>query len=422
MRLPTILAPAILAAAVSAGSVPSGKPEDAGMSPERLRRIHESIQRHIDAGEICGAVTLVARQGRIVHFEAHGLMDLESKKPMERDTIFRLASMTKPVTGVAVLMLVEEGKVRLSDPVSKFIPSLKDPKVAVARHTGPPRPPGQPPAEAQYYLIPAEREITIRDLLTHTSGLGSAGLTSPEQAKLLQSRAKTDTLADFTARFGTIPLEFQPGSQWRYSGLMGIDALGRVVEVASGKSFAQFLEERLFGPLGMKDTSFYVAPDRRSRLVTLYRRSASGQLEKNPNQEALMSQTYFSGGGGLSSTAEDYLQFAQMLVNGGELNGRRYLSPRTVSLMASNHVGDMFNGQLGRPARGMGFGFTVAVIQDAVAAGLRLSNGSFGWDGAFGTQVWIDPKEKMVDVLMIQTQVGQVQRDFENAVMQAIVD
>lgn len=161
MRLPNILVPALLAAVVSGGSVPSGKPENSGMSPERLQRIHESVQRHIDAGEICGAVTLVARQGRAVHFEAHGLMDLESKKPMERDTIFRLASMTKPVTGVAVLMLVEEGKVRLSDPVSKFIPSLKDPEVAVARPPGPARPPGQPPAEPQYYPIPADREITI---------------------------------------------------------------------------------------------------------------------------------------------------------------------------------------------------------------------------------------------------------------------
>jgi len=198
--------------------------------------------------------------------------------------------------------------------------------------------------------------------------------------------------------------------------------LGRVVEVVSGLTFDQFLKQRLFEPLGMKDTSFFVEAGRRRRLVTLYQRGKDGKLEKNLNQEALMSETYFSGAGGLTSTAEDYLQFAQMLVNGGQLNGKRYLGPRTVELLASNHVGDMFNGQLGRPAKGMGFGLTVAVVQDSVAAGLRVSNGSYGWDGAFGTQVWMDPKEKMVSIVMIQTQVSQVQRDFENAVMQAIVD
>lgn len=392
------------------------------MSGERLRRIHESIQRHIDAGSISGAVTLVARRGKIAHFEAHGLMDLESKKPMTPDTIFRLASMSKPVTGVAVMMLVEEGKVRLSDPASRFIPELKDMKVAVVRNT-PTRPPGQPAAEPQSYLVPADREVTIRDLLTHTSGLGSGGPSAPAVGKLMQTNLFRGTLADMASKLGDLPLDFQPGSSWRYSGLLGIDALARVVEVASGMPFDQLLKQRLFDPLGMKDTTFYVPAEKRSRLVTLYRRPpGGGPLEKNPNQEVLMSQTYFCGAGGLSSTAEDYLQFAQMLVNGGALGGKRYLGPRTVELMASNHVGDMFNGQLGRPAKGMGFGLTVAVIQDAVAAGLRLSNGSFGWDGAFGTQVWIDPKENMVSILMIQTQVPQVQRDFENAVMQAIVD
>jgi CubicO group peptidase (beta-lactamase class C family) len=404
------------------GSVPAGKPEDSGMSTERLRRIHESVQRHIDAGDISGAVTLVSRKGRIVHCETHGLMDLEAKKPMARDTIFRLASMSKPVTGAAILLLIEEGTVRLNDPVSKFIPELKEMKVAMPRTGGPPRPPGLAPTEAQFYLVPADREITIRDLLTHTSGLGSGGLSAAETMKLMQARKPTDTLADFTSKLGALPLDFQPGTMWRYSGLLGFDVLGRVVEVVSGLSYDQFLQQRLFGPLGMKDTSFFVPEERRSRLVTLYRRSAGGQLEKSPNQEALMSRTYFSGAGGLTSTAEDYLQFAQMLGNGGQLDVKRLLGPRTVELMASNQVGEMFNGQLGRPARGMGFGLSVAVIQDAVATGLGVSNGSFGWDGAFGTQVWIDPKEKMVTILMIQTQVSQVQRDFENAVMQAIIE
>jgi CubicO group peptidase (beta-lactamase class C family) len=418
-----IFAMALLALPLVGGSVPPAKPEEAGMSGERLQRIHETVQRHMDAGAVTGAVTLVARRGKVAHFEAHGLMDLESKKPMAKDTIFRLASMSKPVTGVAVMMLLEEGKVRLSDPVSKFIPEVKDMKVAVARNM-PPRPPGQPAAEPQYYLAPADREITVRDLLTHTSGLGSGGLSTPVVAKVLpRSGLFQSTLAQMSAKLGELPLDFQPGSLWRYSGLLGIDALARIVEVASGMSYEQFLKQRLFDPLGMKDTSFYVPAEKRPRLVTLYQRTpGGGSLTKSENQEGLMSQTYFSGAGGLTSTAEDYLQFAQMLVNGGTLGGRRYLGPRTVELMASNHVGEMFNGQLGRPAKGMGFGLTVAVIQDSVAAGLRVSNGSFGWDGAFGTQVWIDPKEKMVSIVMMQTQTPQLQRDFENAVMQAIID
>lgn len=402
----------LLFCALLAFAVPTGKPEEAGMSGERLRRVHESVQRHISAGSISGAVTLVARRGRVVHFESHGLMDIESNKPMARDAIFRLASMSKPVTGVAVMMLMEEGKLRLYDPVSRFLPEFKDMKVAV------PRAGATPP----FFLAPAEREITVRDLLTHTSGLGSGGAAAPALAELMKERKPADTLADFAPKFATIPLDFQPGSQWRYSGLLGFDLLGRIVEVVSGQSYDRFLQERIFAPLGMKDMSFYVPAEKRPRLVTLYRRGADGKLEKNPNQEALMSQTYFSGGGGLTGTADDYLQFGQMLVNGGELNGKRLLSPRTVDLMASNHVGDMFNGQLGRPARGMGYGLSVGIVQDNVAAGWRVSSGSFGWDGAFGTLCWVDPKEKMVLVLMIQTQVGAVQRDFENAVLQAIVE
>jgi len=399
---------------------PAAKPEDAGMSAQRLKRIHESIQRHVDAGEICGAVTVVARRGHVVNFEAHGLMDLESKKPMEKDTIFRLASMTKPITGVAVLMMLEEGKLRLSDPVSKFLPEFREMKVAMPRE----RPAGAPPAPVaaapEIYVVPANREITIRDLLTHTSGLVTGGLGTTQVPKLAP-RAHDDTLASYVPKLATVPLDFQPGTQWAYSGGAGPDTLSRIVEIVSGQTYDEFLRTRIFEPLGMKDTFFYPPDDRRPRLVTLYRKSPDG-LVKDANQDGFSSKTYFSGGGGLMSTAADYLQFAQMLLNGGELNGKRLLSPRTVELMASNHVGDMFNGKLGRPAHGMGFGLIVGIVEDNVAAGLRVSNGSFGWDGAFGTQTWIDPKEKMVTIIMIQTQVPQVQRDFENAVMQAIVE
>ncbi|MBS1874227.1 MAG: beta-lactamase family protein [Acidobacteria bacterium] len=410
---------AVFAGALFAGAIPSAKPEDAGMSSERLARIGDSIRRHVEAGDISGAVTMVSRRGRITHFEAHGLMDIESKKPMASNAIFRMASMSKPVTGVAILMLIEEGKIRPSDPVSKFIPEFKDMKVVVAKE-GRPAQPGQTVPEPQFYLAPANREITIRDLLTHTSGLVSGGIGARQAAKLAP-RGPNDTLADYIPRLAGVPLDFQPGTQWAYSGLAAFDTLGRVVEVVSGLAYDQFLKQRIFDPLGMKDTGFWQPEEKLARRVTLYRRTPQG-LMKAENQNLLASAKYFSGAGGLMSTAEDYLQFAQMLVNGGVLNGKRLLSPRTVEWMASNHVGDMFNGKAGRPAHGMGFGLSVCVIEDAVAAGLRLSNGSFGWDGAFGTQVWIDPKEKMVSLLMIQTQVAEVQRDFENAVMQAIVE
>jgi CubicO group peptidase (beta-lactamase class C family) len=404
--IPLLLIP-ILAAPLTAGDGPTGKPEDVGMSSERLRRIPEAIQRHIDAGEISGAVTLVARRGRIVHFEAHGLMDIESKRPMEKDAIFRIASMSKPVTGVAVMMMTEEGKLRLNDPVSRFLPEFKNPKVAVPRGNS-----------GEFYEVPADRELTIRDLLTHTNGLMTGGVGSKAGPP---RPASGDTLAAYIPRLAAVPLDFQPGTQWAYSGLAGPDTLSRIVELVSGQPYDEFLRTRIFQPLGMKDTFFYPPDDRRPRLATLYSKSPKGLLRAE-NQDGFSLKTYFSGGGGLMSTAEDYLQFAQMLLNGGELHGRRLLSPRTVDLMAANHVGDMFNGKLGRPAHGMGYGLLVGIVEDGVAAGLRVSDGSFGWDGAYGTQTWIDPREKMVTIVMIQTQVVSVQRDFENAVMQAIVE
>ncbi|MGA8579589.1 MAG: serine hydrolase domain-containing protein [Bryobacteraceae bacterium] len=416
------LALAMAAWPMVAASLPAAKPEDAGMSTERLQRIHESIQRPIEAGEISGAVTAVARRGRVVHFKAHGLMDIESKKPMEKDAIFRLASMSKPITGVAVMMLVEEGKIRLSDPVSKFLPEFRDMKVAMPREhaAGPVRGAAEEP---DFYTIPVNREITIQDLLTHTSGLVStvSGGFGVRLAAKLAPRGPADTLASYVPKLATIPLDFQPGTQWAYSGGAGPDTLSRIVEIVSGQTYDEFLRTRIFEPLGMKDTFFYPPDDKRPRLVTLYRKTPNG-LEKSANQDGFSSNTYFSGAGGLMSTAADYLQFGQMLLNGGELNGKRFLSPRTVELMASNHVGDMFDGKLGRPAHGMGFGLIVQVVEDNVAAGLRVANGSFGWDGAFGTQVWVEPKEKMVTVIMIQTQIPLVQRDFENAVMQAIIE
>ncbi|MGC4053470.1 MAG: serine hydrolase domain-containing protein [Paludibaculum sp.] len=411
---------AMLAAAAADGQVSTGKPEDVGMSTERLKRIHEAVQRHIDAGAISGAVTMVARRGKVVHVQAHGLMDLESKKPMTADAIFRIASMTKPITGVAVMMMVEEGKIRLNDPVSRFIPEFKDMKVAMPKDSITPRPAGARATDPDFYLVPAYREITVRDLLTHTSGLVSGGLGAREAART-NPKQPNDTLATYVPRLASVALDFQPGTQWAYSGAAGPEVLGRIVEIVSGLPYDQFLRTRIFEPLGMKDTFFYPPDDRRPRMVTLYAKSPQG-LRKADNQDGFSSKTFFGAGGSLMSTAEDYLQFAQMLCNGGKFNGHVLLSPRTVQLMASNHVGGMFNGKLGRPAAGMGYGLLVGIVEDSVAAGLRVSTGSFGWDGAYGTQAWIDPAEKMVTIVMIQTQVTPVQRDFENAVMQAIVE
>jgi CubicO group peptidase (beta-lactamase class C family) len=409
----------LLVAAVwplSAASIQGTRPEDVGLSPERLQRIHEAVQRHIDAHDIAGAVTLVARKGRIAHFETHGVMDLDSKKPMPKDGLFWIASMSKPITGVAIMMLLEEGKVRLTDPVSKFIPEYRGLKVAVMQErSGPPAAAGS--SAPQFYTVPASREITIRDLLSHVSGLASGGPASTAEAAKV-ARKPGETLADYLPRLGAVPLDFQPGTRWSYSPSAGFDTLGRVVEIVSGQSFDQFLQQRIFEPLGMKDIFFHPAADRMPRMATTYHRAANA-LERVDMQARLDNTTYFSGAGGLMTDAEDYVQFGQMLLNGGELNGKRLLSPKTVEMMASVHAPDTLPG---RP-KGRGFGLSVQVVNDAIAAGFRVSDGSYGWDGAYGTHFWVDPKEKVVGILMIQTNNPnrELDRDFENAVMQAIV-
>ena len=411
----------------AAAAVPGGKPEDVGMSSERLQRVNDVIRTYTDAGQITGAVTMVSRKGRIAHFEAQGLMDVEAKTPMRKDAIFRMASMSKPVTGVAILMLMEEGKLRLTDPVSRFIPEFKNPKVAILKtpaggaRGAAPATPGQPPPPPEIYTVPAERELTIRDLMTHTNGLETGGPGSREGARI-SPRSTSSNLAAYVPTLGAVPLDFQPGTKWQYSALSGIETLGRIVEITSGMTFDQFLQKRIFEPLGMKDTAFYPTDDRMPRVVTLYeRRPPATRLTRTDTPSWLATRTLFSGGGGLWSTAEDYMQFAQMLVNNGQLNGKRLLSPRTVDLMGSNHVGDLYTG-IGQQLKGMGFGLTVEVVMDGVSANRRESNGSFGWDGAFGTHFWVDRKEQLVGLLMVQESNGQLMRDFENAVMQAIVE
>ncbi len=288
-------------------------------------------------------------------------MDIEANKPMQKDAIFRAFSMSKPVCGVAILMLLEEGKVRLNDPVSKFIPEFKGSKVAVVQDRPANAPASAPP---KYYTIPAAREITIQDLLTHVSGLASGGPASSHELPGLIDMVGGRTLADMMPKFAAAPLDFQPGSRWTYSPLAGFDTLGRVVEVASGMSFDQFLKERIFTPLGMKTTGFHPGDDRWSSVVTAYHR-ADGTLTKTEGPNRLQSKTYFSGAGGLVSTAEEYAQFALMLCAGGQWNGKRLLSPKTVELMSSVFVPDTLPGR----APGRGYGLSVEVVSDPVSRG-----------------------------------------------------
>jgi len=414
---------ALLALPLAATSVPSAKPEEVGVSSERLKRINQMIQRRIDAGELSGAVTIVARKGRVVHLEAQGVMDLETKKPMTKDAMFRVASMTKPVTGLAIMMMLEEGKVRLTDPVSRFIPEFRGTKVAVALPSQGrggvsvvlSTPPGGPPPPPPFYTMPAEREVTVRDLLTHVSGLASGPMSNSEAQKL--NRLPEENLASYIPRLGSTPLEFQPGSRWQYSPQAGFDTLGRIVEIVSGMPLDRFFRERIFSPLGMKDIYFWPPDEVWPRVATVYRRTPQG-LEKSPNPNSMQSKVYFMGAGGLVATAGDYLPFGVMLANGGQLNGKRLLSPKTVEMMRAVHVPDTLPGR--QP--GEGYGLSVRVVSDHAKRGTLLSSGSFGWSGAYGTHFFVDPVEQVVGVLMVQTSIQELQRDFEDAVMQSIVE
>ena len=277
------------------------KPEEVGLSTERLTRVTDLVKRHIVAGEISGGVTLVARQGKVAHFEATGATDFESKKPMSKDAVFRIASMTKPVVGLAIMMMMEEGKLRITDPVSKYIPSFKDLKVAVEEPRQGAQSVSGPP---KYYAVPAAREITIRDLLTHVSGLGSGPISSASISGAEIARKPTDSLSDYVPRLGRSVLEFQPGTRWAYSGGAGFDTLGHIVEVTSGQPLDSFLRQRVFEPLGMRDVSFSPPPALEPRLVTAYLLDLGGRAQKDSNPNRMQSRVYFSGGGGLVATAE----------------------------------------------------------------------------------------------------------------------
>jgi CubicO group peptidase (beta-lactamase class C family) len=404
----------VLTMAVGTASAPTATPEDVGLSAERLQRITTMIDRRIAAGDIAGAVTIVGRRGKVAHHVARGVMDLESKQAMTPRSMFRIASMTKPVVTVAIMMLVEEGKLHLNDPVSRYIPEFRETKVAVARQGG-----GRAGGASEappFYTVPAVRAITVKDLLTHVSGLGSGAMGNSDIDKV--ARKEGETLADYIPRLGSTSLEFQPGSRWTYSPGAGFETLGRIIEIASGSKLDQFFRTRIFEPLGMPDITFWPSDGQWPRVASVYGRGAKGLTKTATPNDTLSKNVYFRASGGLYSTADDYVSFGLMLANGGVLNGRRLLSRKSVEMLSDVHVPDTLPG---RPA-GEGYGLGVRVVTDHAARGTLLSDGTYGWTGAQGTHFFVDPKEQLVGILMVQTSNGEMQREFEDLVAQAIAD
>ena len=366
-------------------------PEEVGMSSDRLARLDDAMQGLVDEGLLSGITTMISRHGRIAHFGTFGHQNIEDGVEMGEDTIFRIYSMTKPITGVALMILYEEGKFRLSDPVHRYIPEFEG--LVVAKEDGPD---GQPVTE------PADHPMTIRELMAHTAGL-SYGIFSQSQVDALYNEANVldndSTLKDMIDKLSKIPLRQQPGSMWHYS--VAVDVQGYLVEVLSGQRFDEFLNERLFGPLGMNDTAFHVAADKADRFAQVYTHDEDGNLAAQEGfggrRNYLEPPNFLSGGGGLVSTTMDYMRFSQMLLNGGELDGVRILAPSTVKLMHLNHLPR----ELKEMSPGTGFGLDFAVVLDPVAAD-GISKGEYYWGGAAGTWFWIDPKEDLVFVGMIQ--------------------
>ena len=377
------------------------EPEQVGMSGERLGRITDAMQELVDDGLLAGVVTMVARHNKIVHFESVGYRDIEAGAPMTNDAIFRIYSMTKPITGVALMMLYDEGKFRLSDPVEKYIPEFSNLRVAIG--TAP---------NGELITEESEHRMTIRELMSHTGGL-TYGLFSSStvddlynEINVLDSQSILKSMID---KLSAIPLRQQPGSQFHYS--VSVDVQGYLVEVLSGQTFAEFLEERLFEPLGMIDAGWHIPPEKINRFAHVYQYNDSGTLipkewESWP-RDYYEPATFFSGGAGLVATAMDYMRFSQMVLDGGELDGERVLAPLTIDLM---HRDQMPAGVAYTP--GLGFGLDFAVVTDPVEAD-SVSTGEFYWGGAAGTWFWIDPVEDLVFVGMIQ-QFGGARPDVRS--------
>jgi CubicO group peptidase (beta-lactamase class C family) len=413
-----------LTPALTAQKMATTTPASAGMSAERLDRLHRGMQAFVDRRDVSGIITLLARDGKVVDVNAVGLQDVASNRPMKTDTIFRIASMSKPITSVAVMMLLEEGRLQLTDPISRYIPAFKDMKVVTRNEAG---------VET---MVPARRPITIRDLLTHRSGLTYGFLDRSTVGEAYRKGAVSDgltstegTIGENIDKLAQAPLVSQPGAEYHYS--LGVDVLGRLVEVVSGTTFDVFLRDRIFKPLQMVDTAFAVPEDQWSRFATVYTPDTTGGVRPMKDPETFgttfmspvafykIPKKYFSGGAGLVSTAADYARFAQMLLNGGELDGVRLLSPKTIELMTTSHTSDLPPGSAGGPGANFGLGFRV--VTDLGATQTLGSVGSYGWSGIYGTTFWVDPQEKLVAVMMVQRYPGSpVAAAFQTLAYQAL--
>ncbi|MDP2142154.1 MAG: serine hydrolase domain-containing protein [Gammaproteobacteria bacterium] len=423
IRQSLALSVAILCSATTvpahADNLSYSSPESVGMSAEALARIAPVMQSYVDSGELVGVVTMVARRGEIVHFEEIGVLNKDTGQAMETDSLFRIYSMTKPITTVAAMMLYEEGQFLLNDPVSKYLPEFANLRVA----------------EQGGSLVASTRPMTIQMLMTHSSGLtyGVFGDTLVDrQYRDAQILANTD-LAEMITRLGEIPLQYQPGTRFHYG--VSTDVLGRVVEVISGMTLAEFFEQRIFKPLAMTDTFFEVPADKKPRFGTNHTydpRSQTLVVSDAPETSQFANPvTFYSGGGGLVSTAEDYMRFTQMMLNGGELNGVRILGSKTIEYMTQNHLPGIFGPDaefsgmdLGTMAKGTGFGLGFAVVEDPTAVGTIGSVGEYYWGGAAGTVFWIDPQEEVIGIAMIQHMNVRVplRATFKALVNGAIID
>ena len=379
----------------SVGTISIAPPESVGFSTERLRRVEAQMETWTAGKQIAGGVTMLARHGKVVEFKSYGVTDVKAGTPTAKDSIFRIYSMTKPITGVAMMMLYEEGKWRPDDPITKFIPQFANLKVYKGMD------------DKGEMITEKPRHIpTMRELLTHTAGFtyGIFGNTPVDKMYVKENVIGMKTLQESIDKLANIPLLYQPGTQWVYS--FSVDIQGYIIEKLTGKPLGDFFQERIFDPLKMKDTAFWVPDAKRSRLVTLYGAApnASGDLmPASFGGDLKAPPTAPSGGGGLASTAEDYMRFAQMLLNKGQLDGVRLLAPSTVALMSSDHTPkDILPGTFSPVRPGIGFGYDCAVAYDPLEAGITMGKGSYWWSGAAGTWFWIDPANDLVFVGMIQ--------------------
>ena len=434
MRFGRIICMSAIATCIAFSSFAQGlpkanKPEDVGFSSERLKRVTDAFQSEVDKGVIPGAVVLIARNGKIAYLEAFGFQNRESKEPMKTDAIFRIASMSKPITSVAVMMLVEEGKIQLLDPVSHYLPEFKGVQVGIEKlntTTGNSELSGEPPRQ----------EMTIQDLLRHTSGL-TYGIFGKSLVKQAYNEAnlfdRNQTLAEFVSKIAKLPLAYHPGTTWEYS--HSTDVLGRIVEVVSGVTLDQFVADRVAKPLGLSDTGFYVPTEKLDRLAETQIDPTTGK--RWPTFDVTNRPNWLAGGSGMVSTASDYVRFAQMLLNGGELDQVRLLSPRTVSFMTSDHLwpGIAFSpvtlnlfeplGIAPTPKVGQGFGLGFVVRMQEGRNPMPGSPGEYFWAGIWGTAFWVDPKEKLITVLMMQAaplQARYYRSLIRNLTSQALIE